>query len=169
MYLVAFFFLFLNNHHRQHFHSSVRGRGMKGEGDGRKEGTRGRALQGALSTSHTLGGCWRWWCRSRRQTPPGCFLYLWRRSSDSRFPYSESGSCSQTVLGCKRLRPRRCWVLEGVETSRGTERTHDHACTVEDHLNNQNENTPLITWWLTTTDNLRLIILFLFLLQEHCG
>lgn len=127
MYLVAFFFLFsLNNtrhhhqrhHHHHHFHSNVKGTGAgRGEEDrGReKRGQRGEGITrcvGMLSTSHTLGGCWRLWCRSRRQTPPGCFLYPWRRSCDSRFPYLESDSCSRTVLGCKLLRRHRYWVLE---------------------------------------------------------
>lgn len=135
MYLVAFFFLFfsLNNqqnrhhrHHHHHFHSSVKGKGMLrggglgwGSWEGRRKdrGVRRRGEggwgAGMLSTSHTLGGCWRWWCRWRRRTPPGYFLCLWRRSCDSRFLYSGSGSCSQTVLGCKPLRPRRYWVLQG--------------------------------------------------------
>lgn len=126
MYLGVFFFFSLNNqqnhhhhHHHHHFHSSVKGTGMRGGRRtgraGEKRGQRGRTLQGVygwLSTSHTLGGCWQWWCRSRRQTPPECFLYPWRRSCDSRFPYLESDSCSRTVLGYKLLHPHRCWVLE---------------------------------------------------------
>lgn len=138
MYLVAFFFLFsLNNqqnhhhhHHHHHFHSSVKGTGTRREEEGRKggreEGTKREDITGCvgvLSTSHTLGGCWRWWCRSRRQTPPGCFLYPWRRSCDSRFPYLESDSCSRTVLGCKLLHPHRCWVLE--RARRETESNRD--------------------------------------------